>query len=350
MIQRPRLAALTGLRFFAALYVVVFHTAIQSAPQYQAPKLWLIFLGHGDLAVSLFFILSGYVLTYNYADRWEHTSFMKFLGARFARIYPVYLLALLLQLPFWRTATTFRSLAVLFMVQSWTVRPSGLPGEWDYPAWTLSVEWFFYLCFPLLLWGFAKAKNKMAAPWLTCLLIIVVGGPLVSIGGRVSWLSTHVPMPLLRLPEFFLGMLLVRYSPSRSFSGFSAEIATVSLGIFLLALNPHRFVTLIILPFAAIIWLLANKRSLFCRVLELKPIVLLGEASYAMYLLQVPMPNYFRTYFQHPLSFREGSFCIAALIPISLFVFVWFEEPARRRIRTLHALKASTGSWLRQRS
>jgi peptidoglycan/LPS O-acetylase OafA/YrhL len=166
----------------------------------------------------------------------------------------------------------------------------------------------------------------------------------------VSWLSTHVPMPLLRLPECFLGMLLVRYSPSRSFSGFSAEIATVSLGIFLLALNPHRFVTLIILPFAAIIWLLANKRSLFCRVLESKPIVLLGEASYAMYLLQVPMRNYFRTYFQHPLSFCKGSFCIAALIPISLFVFVWFEEPARRRIRTLDAQKVSTGSWLRQRS
>jgi peptidoglycan/LPS O-acetylase OafA/YrhL len=96
--------------------------------------------------------------------------------------------------------------------------------------------------------------------------------------------------------------------------------------------DTHRFVTLMILPFAAIIWLLANKRSLFCRVLESKPMVLLGETSYAIYLLQVPMRNYFRTYFQHPLGFSESSFCTAALISVSLSVFVWFEAPARRHI------------------
>jgi peptidoglycan/LPS O-acetylase OafA/YrhL len=47
-IQRPRLAALTGLRFFAAFYVMALHTATQSVPHYQAPKLWLIFVGHGE--------------------------------------------------------------------------------------------------------------------------------------------------------------------------------------------------------------------------------------------------------------------------------------------------------------
>jgi hypothetical protein len=164
VIQRPRLAALTGLRFFAALYVVVFHTAIQSAPQYQAPKLWLIFLGHGDLAVPLFFILSGYVLTYNYADRWEHTSFMKSLGARFARIYPVYLLALLLQLPFWRTATTFRSLAVLFMVQSWTVRPSGLHRRMELSCLDTLCRMVLLPMFPSASLGLCQGKEQNGTP------------------------------------------------------------------------------------------------------------------------------------------------------------------------------------------
>jgi peptidoglycan/LPS O-acetylase OafA/YrhL len=87
---------LTGLRFFAALYVVLFHQETTFAAGHHFSKPLLTFLGHGYLAVSLFFVLSGFVLTYNYADRWSETRFSKFLLSRFARIYPVYALTLLL--------------------------------------------------------------------------------------------------------------------------------------------------------------------------------------------------------------------------------------------------------------
>jgi peptidoglycan/LPS O-acetylase OafA/YrhL len=333
--QRARVDSLTGLRFFAALYVVLFHQETTFATTHHASKPLVTFLGHGYLAVSLFFVLSGFVLTYNYADRWHETRFRKFLLARFARIYPVYILALLLQLPFyWHAATVLTTLAVVFMVQSWTVMPSQLPSAWNFPAWTLSIEWFFYLCFPLLLHTVRKVQNKTAAIWITALLSVAVGGVQAAIGGRHSWLAAHIPLPLLRLPEFYVGMLLARYQPKRSFSGRLPLFISVTAAVLLLVLNTHRFVTLIIIPFAAIIWLLANEYSLLGRLLESKLLVLLGGASYAIYLLQVPMRNWLVTgTVSRTGELASAHFYIPLLILVGICIFLGFEQPARRLIR-----------------
>jgi peptidoglycan/LPS O-acetylase OafA/YrhL len=295
----------------------------------------VIFLGHGYLAVSLFFVLSGFVLTYNYADRWSETPFRYFLLARFARIYPVYILALLLQLRFyWGAASLFKSLAVVFMVQSWTVMPSPLPGAWNYPAWTLSIEWFFYLCFPFLLRGLAKAGSKAPPLWITCLFSVLVGGVQIAIGGRISWFASHVPMPLLRLPEFFLGMLLARYRPRHSFKGSWPILVSATVAMLLLVLNTHRFVTLIIVPFAAIIWLLANEQSSVRRLLGSKLLVLLGGSSYAIYLLQDPVLRWLTVGIGHPLGVSTILFLYTpGLILAGICTFVAFEEPARNWIR-----------------
>lgn len=333
-VKRPRVDSLTGLRFFAALYVVVFHQETTFAKRHLTSKPLITFLGHGYLAVSLFFVLSGFVLTYNYADRWGETRFSKFLVARFARIYPMYLLALLLQLRFyWRAATVITTLAVLFMVQSWTVMPSQLPSEWNFPAWTLSIEWFFYLCFPLLLLGVEKMKNKTAGLWITALVSVAVGGVQAAIGGRHSWLAAHIPLPLLRLPEFYLGMLLARYQPSRSFSGRLPILISVTAAILLLVLNTHRFVTLIVIPFAAIIWLLANEYSPLQRLLESRLLVLLGGASYAIYLLQLPLRNWLVMKTSPAGELANANIYIPLLILVGIFLFLAFEQPTRSWIR-----------------
>jgi peptidoglycan/LPS O-acetylase OafA/YrhL len=338
-LRRPHIDSLTGLRFFAALYVVLFHNQIALATKHHASKALATFLGHGYLAVSFFFVLSGFVLTYNYGDRWRETSFRNFIVARFARIYPVYVLALILQLPYWHAATVRSTLAVIFMVQSWTVMPSELPAAWNYPAWTLSIEWFFYLCFPLLLRGVEKVKNKTAALWITCFISIAVGGVQVAIGGRVSWFTSHIPMPLLRLPEFYLGMQLAQYQPKRAFSVRMPLLISVVATLLLLVLNTHRFVTLIIVPFAAIIWLLANKYSPLRQALESKVLVLLGGASYAIYLLQDPTRHWLEAWARHQLEVIVATFLyIPVLILVGICVFVGFEEPTRRWIRKTYGL------------
>src|SRR5579863_1305776 len=90
--ERRPIRALTGLRFFAALHVVFYHYAVGLLP-YPLSSV----AKNGYVAVGLFFVLSGFVLAYNYADR--PMDIRTFWTARFARIYPAYLLAFVLIAP-----------------------------------------------------------------------------------------------------------------------------------------------------------------------------------------------------------------------------------------------------------
>lgn len=282
------------------------------------------------------------MLTWNYADRWTANSYPRFLVARFARIYPVYLLALLLQIPF--LTPHFRpwsAVAVLCMIQSWTTLPSQLPSAWNYPAWTLSVEWFFYLCFPLLLFAITKMKRRTTFIILTILVSLAIAGPQAAIGGRLSWLTGHIPLPIMRLPEFLLGMLLAmaapRTQPSSTRDANRLAATLLLITALLLALNLHRFVLLVEGTFAALLWLTTFRKSLLKRWLESRPLVLLGGASYSIYILQDPIHNWLNRWNAAYLHWAYTNLILfpPLLIALSILVFRFYEQPARRKIRSL---------------
>src|ERR1035438_10214838 len=97
---KPQILALTGLRFFLAIWVVVFHLTSPGGPLGHAVSTapdWLCCLVRtGYVAVGVFFVLSGFVLSYNYslARPWSFTEMATFGIARFARVYPAYCLGL----------------------------------------------------------------------------------------------------------------------------------------------------------------------------------------------------------------------------------------------------------------
>lgn len=137
---------LTFLRFIAAILVVVFHYAPQSLfpSAYSAPL--------AISAVNFFFFLSGTVLSFNYFDS-SKIEFKKFVLKRLARIYPVYLLALILTLVFGMLFNNSypRGLSIIlqiFGVQAWV---PGFSSGLNYPGWTISVEFFFYGTFPFII-------------------------------------------------------------------------------------------------------------------------------------------------------------------------------------------------------
>src|SRR5262249_39676380 len=96
--ERPEIRALTGIRGFAAVWVVLFH--LQWQGMYQAfPRLEAIrpLVDRGYLGVDLFFILSGFILTWNYGEAladWRPREHVRFEIVRLARIYPVHLATL----------------------------------------------------------------------------------------------------------------------------------------------------------------------------------------------------------------------------------------------------------------
>src|ERR1700730_18186865 len=91
--KRPSLDALTGVRFFAAFAVFMFHYGASFSEQIGVPKPLTTFLHNGYYGVSMFFVLSGFIMTYTYIGRLStKIELYDFAVARIARIYPVYLL------------------------------------------------------------------------------------------------------------------------------------------------------------------------------------------------------------------------------------------------------------------
>src|SRR5579872_2550251 len=160
--KRHHLPALTGLRFALAIWVILHHLTGRGMLLAQwagmLPDAAQSLLHGGYLAVQTFFLLSGFVLAQSYATtRWNRPNLMRFAAARFARIYPTYLVSLILVswFAFQFLLKPGRSVAqktfvlgnYAFLLQGWT---GSLSVGWNTPAWSLSCEFFFYLCFPIL--------------------------------------------------------------------------------------------------------------------------------------------------------------------------------------------------------
>ncbi|MES2220397.1 MAG: acyltransferase [Acidobacteriota bacterium] len=346
--KRRPLPALTGIRIFAAYYVVMYHTGAGYFGRHGAPATVLRFLDKGYLAVSLFFLLSGFILVYTYQGKISGPeNILRFWEARFARIYPVYLLALGFMFPFARTLTAGQRVAVLTMVQTWIPGRPDLQGAWNFPAWSLSVEAFFYLMFPLIF----LVLNRMSIAGLRRIvaltLAIIAIGDLTRPAGlwyfALDWLR-YVPLPVLRVPEFIAGMglgLIFLRAPAWRFS---AQVSAASLlsAVLILSLPLGTWTSIVVIPFAILILSLAHQSGWIARILSSRILVLLGGASYAVYLLQLPTRIYTRLVFAQMLhgphnldAFLSPCF----LLILSVVVFLFYEEPTRKFLRKTLGLR-----------
>jgi len=348
--HRRTLPALTGVRFLAAFYVVLFHGLPWLQQKYGLPPILQTFLGNGYLAVNLFFILSGFILAYTYEGQIDgRTNRFHFWEARFARIYPVYFLSLVLAFWFERGLSLGTRIAVLGMVQAWNPRTPGLNGAWNYPAWTLSVEAFFYLCFPFLL-PWMSRKSSRTLFWMMAFLLVVcvvVHTPVQGLGNldSSSFFINVVPLPLLRIPEFLLGMViglkLLRNEAAGQNTGSPLRIYLAVLGALVtLSLPFGVWVSLVAIPFAILVYELAIGESMLAKILSTRFMVLLGSASYAVYLLQFPIRSWTRVIFSHfpeKLAHLGTPLTPLILVLFSIFVFQFWEEPCRRALRSWFA-------------
>jgi peptidoglycan/LPS O-acetylase OafA/YrhL len=344
--NRRALPALTGIRFLAAFYVVLFHGLPWLRQKFVVPRALETFLGNGYLAVNLFFVLSGFILTYTYEGQIAgKTNRLHFWEARFARIYPVYFLSLMLAFWFERGLSLGTRIAVLGMVQAWNPRAPQLNGAWNYPAWTISVEAFFYLCFPFLLPWMSRRSTRALFWMMACLLMIciVVHTPVLGLGDldRSSFFINIVPLPLLRVPEFLLGMVLglrllrAEAAGRNGGSALRTYLAVLS-ALLILSLPLGEWVSLVTVPFTVLVYELAIGESALARLLATQLVVLLGSASYAIYLLQFPIRSWTRVIFSRfpeKLAHLGTPLTPLILVLTSILVFKFWEEPCRRALR-----------------
>ena len=316
--------ALNGLRFLAAFAVVIFHYAPRVDVYTRLNDFAKNLINQGPCAVSFFFILSGFLLGYRHLNRSARKEKASdFYWSRFVRLYPVYLLAFLLFLP---VATqrhllnpssgsagnhTFIFSAVLscLMLQSWTP----LAQAWNGPSWSLSVEAFLYFIFPFVALRVSKLSRLQAAFLFGASWLVTSGLAIAYVAHWIpdrTWQLYVTNDPLLWTPLFLMGICASRMVsgwknlPERSAQVISA-LGCVMLIVVCLSW-PHKwndvFVTGGIAPLLAAIILFCTRPSCWiARILGLRSLNKLGEASYAIYILQAalwhywqPLTNYLR--------------------------------------------------------
>jgi peptidoglycan/LPS O-acetylase OafA/YrhL len=350
---RRHLPALTGLRFVLAIWVVMHHLTgkgmlLEPWAQSLPPALGSL-VRAGYLAVGTFFVLSGFVMARSYGGKsWNRGSLMRFGMARIARIYPGYLLSLLIVSPyiyhyiFEAKADALHKAALLAdygcVLQGWT---GSLGVGWNTPAWSLSCEFFFYLCFPVLLIWFGK-RTRLRMTLAVSLAILL----------PVALAGLHVPSswkPLHHMADFLVGMVashsfdmlseskwifkqagLWMYSLAASAGALIVAFPGFLKGVMALntALLPVNFALLVGLAIGG---------GLPARVLSSRVVKYLGEASYSMYILHVPLLWWYSRYLWQSTSVAVETatavLYIAGVIVVSAVAFELVEQPANRLIR-----------------
>jgi peptidoglycan/LPS O-acetylase OafA/YrhL len=304
--RRSQLPALTGIRCFAALNLVFFHF---SDPHAFGPLSPIV--NGGYVSVSFFLLLSGFILTYNYADRAQRgaLSARSFWSARFSRLYPVYIFSLLLSVGMLvqelqaHTRTEFGLGLILtpLLLQGW--HPT-LSTFWNTPAWTMSTEAFFYLLFPWLITRRRPRQTRtilliLLGVWLASLVLPALYMHFNPDGDahpdRYSvgvWMRAIKFMPLQHLPSFLFGMALgflnekIRPESRKRLAvgllAFAALYLVLCIGDHLPYVMMHD--GLLMPLYAGVVLCLAGQNPV-ARFFGLLPFIAIGEASYCLYLL-----------------------------------------------------------------
>jgi peptidoglycan/LPS O-acetylase OafA/YrhL len=303
------------------------------------------------VSVSFFFLLSGYVLSFLYLHQQPAIDRSAFFVARFARLYPLYFVVLVLDTPKLLASEIQRHgvtigltkaaeivAANMMMLQGWyATRLLRI----NAPTWSLCAEVFFYVCFPLL--GVSLWKLRGARLWITA-LALYVGGQALSWAVRPHLnLETAMSLPPLHLSTFALGILLARWqtlpdhrnpqTPVRAWQAnivLALSVSGLLLSVLLVPLwsIPAPYNNGLLAPiFAAFLWSLTVNPTWLSRWLSTPRLVALGNSSYALYLIHTPILALFR-HFQWVAPIVYPLY-LALCVGLSLMSFHYFETPAR---------------------
>lgn len=358
-----RLEALTGLRFFAAFLILLHHSSVFNIK--LAPFAY-------DQGVSLFFVLSGFILVHVYPELAGGKAAMRFLALRLARIWPAHALAVCVVIAA-GAPIDGKLVANIALLHAWV--PMG-PWYFSYNAvsWSISTEFFFYLMFPLLI----CARRAILFKWFGALILLVVLCILATsfqiANGFLmeNVVTTHGLLyinPLARLLEFVTGMVAytafcwlssrVHESHKRK-QGKAIELLSASIleifailivywsltkrplyGILYEQIGPGVWQEWAghsdgFFAFVPLILVFALGRGICSKMLSISVLLLLGEWSYSVYVFhQIIFTKYLK---QFPLTTQDpdyAGFVLCVVLTICLAAVVWrfVEIPCRTYVK-----------------
>ena len=416
--HRKDVPALTGLRFVAAFSVLIGHGFSWILHNHETPGGVVFWVSQiSGFGMTLFFVLSGFVIHYNYGNlvtTMRLRGIAAFLWARFARLYPLFALMMLVYV-----ALSSRTLALItghperfgsvlealpyFMlsVHSWLYAVIGenpvidAIGGGSPITWSISTEWFFYFVYPSVAWLILRAQTPrlavvLALLWCALWITVTIGlydrsasidawavqhfGPIAGAQEHfqtsfVRWLLYF--SPYVRLGEFMLGAFMAQLyiniekrpvSDRENLAGtlvfFAAAVSVVVITylnystIAYQTYNPDAGANMsctnvickmnmnfALAPSAALaVFCGARYKNIVSRMLMSRSILLLGGASYSIYLvhdvvlgISVKLTGSARHSFAYDLV--KLILLLLVVLAISLVLYAYYEAPARKWLR-----------------
>jgi peptidoglycan/LPS O-acetylase OafA/YrhL len=342
-----RIEQLTFTRFVAAIAIVFFHVGKTTAP-FNHDSISFLFK-QANIGVSYFFILSGFVMIVAYKD-YDKISFLDYIKKRFARIYPVYILAIILLFSYFLIAN--KTIYLKSLVLNITMLQAWIPGEalsFNSPGWSISVELLFYALFPFIFNTFYRPKSfKINAIIIVSVFII---SQIIFHYLLYSSFYTKQPskphdfvyyFPLMHLNEFLLGNLaglyFIKYLKPKNYDW------SIILLLFILIISLklesrisyHNGALAIV--FIPLILLIACNTGRITKLLKQKQLVFLGKISFGIYILQMPIIKYtngaLKTFGIQSTTVIVYSTLII-LILVAAIIYKYLENPLRHRIRKM---------------
>jgi peptidoglycan/LPS O-acetylase OafA/YrhL len=368
----PTIRALTGLRIVAALWVVLFHfrpLIWQASPRLQDDLAPLV--DAGAQGVDLFFILSGFVLTWNYLDRmgpnWSTRASVHFLWLRLSRVWPIYLVTMHIAAawiiftlhvgdvpsPDADKLTAISYVRQLFMVQLW-FEPFFDRTSWDGPAWSISAEWLAYLLFGLLAVVIFRIAAMSRARTLFMLAFLAALPPTILLLGSGVLYTPWSWLPRI-IAQFTAGALAcaaVRRLRLGDAARRSAGYLSVLLVLTMVAVlyyfdanpvpgmvDPGGLVALIFMP---LVVTLAIGVGVLPTLLSTRLLVYGGQISFSLYMIHEPVHTAWNwAVEQYTIDMPKSTAKLAvvgvitAAIAAAMLLFHGIEEPARAWMRRM---------------
>ena len=360
-----QLNALTGLRGVAAYSVLMAHS-ISTAFLYSGVSPLSAYSSRlAYFGMSLFFVLSGFVIHYNYANVIKTEGFIsggyKFIFARIARLYPLYGLMILFTLDC-LPSTIFHNkqwaeLSYLTMTQSWfNLQMLIFP-----PAWSISTEWFFYFAFICMVPLFERIKKPLLvlSVFLIATFFIMpyyIQYQMDLLGDKSGWVTYF--SPFTRIFDFIGGILASKAFLSTQegeremkFLNMILLIGCIVWIVTIIAFDPfsgNKFSSLlsnfIYTPaIAPLLYLLCRYDTILSRVLSSRPLMFMGEISYSVYLLGfMIMTGLGAVYVSNkinPMAYVNSSIKVIVIMTFTTFIaygcYNLYEKPMRNWIRKL---------------
>lgn len=369
---RGEIKALTGLRIVASLWVVLFHfrpMLTDVSPDFRedlAPV-----LNCGAQGVDLFFILSGFVLTWNYLDRmggsWSTRATLHFLWLRLARVWPVYLVTMHLAalvvilslhvghvpLPEIRDLTAISYVRQVLLIQLW-FEPFFDGTSWDGPAWSISAEWLAYLLFGFVVLVILRMERATRARTLMLLAFAAASSTACRTGRWPAAVTPGADRPRI-VTQFIAGALAcaavrrLRLSDrARHVAGYFSLLLVVAIVGILYWFDAHPISGVVDsggvvdVLFVPLVITLAVGLGSLPWVLSTRVMVYGGEISFCLYMVHElvhtvwgwAVLQFELTPQDNPWKWNVIGLILIAML-LSSLMYHYVEEPARRWMRRM---------------